>query len=563
MELTGAQILLESLRQEGVDLIFGFPGGAVIDIYHEIPNYPLRHILVRHEQGAVHAADGYARASGRTGVCLVTSGPGATNTVTGIATAYMDSIPLVVLTGQVPTPLIGNDAFQEVDIVGISRPCTKHNYLVKDVTKLASTLKEAFYLARSGRPGPVLVDLPKDVMQARAVFEYPNEVKIRSYNPHYEPNIKQLRKVVELLCEAEAPLIYAGGGVISANAHEDLIWLARTMQVPVTATLMGLGAFPSQDPLWLGMLGMHGTYAANMAVNNCDLLLAIGARFDDRVTGKISAFAAKAKVVHIDIDPTSIQKNVSVHVPMVAGCREALSGLRRELTRRIDEKDWGLVHGPWIEQVQSWAVSHPVCYTCSSDKLKPQEVIERIHEISKGEAIITTEVGQNQMWTAQFYRFSRPRSLLTSGGLGTMGYGFPAAIGAQLAFPNALVIDIAGDGSIQMNIQELATAVSYELPVKVVILNNGFLGMVRQWQELFYQKNYCATCLHKNPDFVAVAQAYGAEGYRITTAEELRDILPKALASKKPAFIDVWVEPEENVYPMVPAGASLTEMLLI
>jgi acetolactate synthase I/II/III large subunit len=563
MELTGAQILLESLRRESVDVIFGFPGGAVIDIYHEIPNYPLRHILVRHEQGAVHAADGYARASGRTGVCLVTSGPGATNTVTGIATAYMDSIPLVVLTGQVPTPLIGNDAFQEVDIVGISRPCTKHNYLVKEVTKLAATLKEAFYLARSGRPGPVLVDLPKDVMQARTVFEYPKEVKIRSYNPHYDPNIKQLRKVVELLCEAEAPLIYAGGGVISANAHEDLIWLARTMQVPVTATLMGLGAFPSEDPLWLGMLGMHGTYAANMAVNNCDLLLAIGARFDDRVTGKISAFAAKAKVVHIDIDPTSIQKNVSVHVPMVAGCREALSGLRRELTNRIEEKDWGRVHGPWIEQVRSWAVSHPVCYTCSSDKLKPQEVIEKIHEISKGEAIITTEVGQNQMWTAQFYRFSRPRSLLTSGGLGTMGYGFPAAIGAQLAFPNALVIDIAGDGSIQMNIQELATAVSYELPVKVVILNNGYLGMVRQWQELFYQKNYCATCLHKNPDFVAVAQAYGAEGYRITTAEELRDILPVALASKKPAFIDVWVEPEENVYPMVPAGASLTEMLLV
>jgi acetolactate synthase I/II/III large subunit len=563
MELSGAQILLESLRQEGVDLIFGYPGGAVIDIYHQLPNYPIRHILVRHEQGAVHAADGYARASGKTGVCLVTSGPGATNTVTGIATANMDSIPLVVFTGQVPTPLIGNDAFQEVDIVGISRPCTKHNYLVKDVTKLASTIKEAFYLARSGRPGPVLVDLPKDVMQAKASFEYPKEVKIRSYNPHYEPNAKQLRRVVELLREAKAPLIYAGGGVISANAHEDLIWLARTLRIPVTATLMGLGAFPSQDPLWLGMLGMHGTYAANMAVNNCDLLLAIGARFDDRVTGKISAFAAKAKVVHIDIDPTSIQKNVSVDVPMVAGCREALKGLRRELEKRAEGKDWEQEHAEWIAQVNAWSMSHPVCYTCSSERLKPQEVIEKIHEISKGEAIITTEVGQNQMWTAQFYRFARPRSLLTSGGLGTMGYGFPAAIGAQLAFPGSLVIDIAGDGSIQMNIQELATAVSYELPVKVVILNNGYLGMVRQWQELFYQKNYCSTCLHKNPDFVAVARAYGAEGYRITTAEELREILPKALSSKKPAFIDVWVEPEENVYPMVPAGASLTEMLLV
>jgi acetolactate synthase I/II/III large subunit len=563
MELTGAQILLESLRQEGVDVIFGYPGGAVIDIYHQIPNYDIRHILVRHEQGAVHAADGYARASGRVGVCLVTSGPGATNTITGIATASMDSIPLVVFTGQVPTPLIGNDAFQEVDIVGISRPCTKHNYLVKDVTRLAATIKEAFYLARSGRPGPVLVDLPKDVMQAKALFDYPKEVKIRSYNPHYEPNIKQLRKVVDLLCAAEAPLIYAGGGVISANAHEDLIWLARTMQIPVTATLMGLGAFPSEDPLWLGMLGMHGTYAANMAVNNCDLLLAIGARFDDRVTGKISAFAAKATVVHIDIDPTSIQKNVSVHVPMVAGCREALSGLRRELKKRLQEKDWAQAHGPWIDQVSGWATSHPVQYTSSSGRLKPQEVIEKIHEISKGEAIITTEVGQNQMWTAQFYRFRKPRSLLTSGGLGTMGYGFPAAIGAQIAFPDSLVIDIAGDGSIQMNIQELATAVSYELPVKVVILNNGYLGMVRQWQELFYQKNYCSTCLHKNPDFVAVAQAYGAEGYRITTRDELQEVLPRALASRATAFIDVLVEPEENVYPMVPAGASLTEMLLV
>jgi acetolactate synthase I/II/III large subunit len=368
---------------------------------------------------------------------------------------------------------------------------------------------------------------------------------------------------VELLREAKAPLIYAGGGVISANAHEDLIWLARTLRIPVTATLMGLGAFPSQDPLWLGMLGMHGTYAANMAVNNCDLLLAIGARFDDRVTGKISAFAAKAKVVHIDIDPTSIQKNVSVDVPMVAGCREALKGLRSELEKRAEGKDWDKEHAEWIAQVNTWSMSHPVCYTCSSERLKPQEVIEKIHEISRGEAIISTEVGQNQMWTAQFYRFARPRSLLTSGGLGTMGYGFPAAIGAQLAFPGSLVIDIAGDGSIQMNIQELATAVSYELPVKVVILNNGYLGMVRQWQELFYQKNYCSTCLHKNPDFVAVARAYGAEGYRITTAEELREILPTALSSKKPAFIDVWVEPEENVYPMVPAGASLTEMLLV
>ncbi|MFP4315216.1 MAG: biosynthetic-type acetolactate synthase large subunit [Desulfovibrionales bacterium] len=563
MELKGAQILLECLRKEEVDVLFGFPGGAVIDIYDVMPQYPIRHILVRHEQGAVHAADGYARATGKAGVCLVTSGPGATNTVTGIATAYMDSIPMVVLTGQVPTPLIGNDAFQEVDIVGISRPCTKHNYLVKDVRELAGIIKQAFYLARSGRPGPVLVDLPKDVMQAVCEFTYPDDVHIRSYNPHYEPNTKQLRRVVELLLSAKSPLIYAGGGVVLSNAHEDLIWLARTLQIPITATLMGLGAFPSDDPLWLGMLGMHGTYAANMAVHNTDLLLAIGARFDDRVTGKISAFASNAKVVHIDIDPTSIQKNVSVDVPMVAGCREALSGLRRELEDKVRDKDWAVEHGTWLETIRKWAQAHPLSYDTTSEVLKPQAVVEKIHEITKGEAIITTEVGQNQMWAAQFYRFKRPRSLLTSGGLGTMGYGFPAAIGAQVAFPGTPVIDIAGDGSIQMNIQELATVVSYELPVKVVILNNGYLGMVRQWQELFYQKNYCSTCLHKNPDFVAVARAYGAEGYRIKTKQELEEILPLALASPNPAFIDVWVDQEENVYPMVPAGAGLSEMLLV
>lgn len=563
MELTGAQILLESLVREGVDVVFGFPGGAVIDIYHELPNYPLRHILVRHEQGAVHAADGYARASGKVGVSLVTSGPGATNTVTGIATAYMDSIPLVVFTGQVPTALIGNDAFQEVDIVGISRPCTKHNYLVKNVKDLAQVIKEAFYLAKSGRPGPILVDLPKDVMKAKAKYHYPESISIRSYNPHLEPNVKQLRKVVDLLGKAEAPLIYAGGGVISSNACKDLTWLAKTLQIPVTATLMGLGAFPSDDPLWLGMLGMHGTYTANMAVNNCDLLLAIGARFDDRVTGKISAFAAKATIVHVDIDPTSIQKNVSVDVPIVAGCREALSGLRQEIESLPKNRDWAKATAKWRKQVRTWEEEHPLTYDTHSDKLKPQEVVDFLYQKTKGKAIITTEVGQNQMWTAQFYRFHKPRTLLTSGGLGTMGYGLPAAIGAQMAFPKTLVVDVAGDGSIQMNIQELATAVSYELPVKVIILNNGFLGMVRQWQELFYQKNYCATCLHKNPDFVALAKAFGAEGYRITTRKELQTLLPKALKSPRPAVVDVWVEPEENVYPMVPAGASLTEMLLV
>lgn len=562
MELKGAQILLECLKQEGVDIVFGFPGGAVIDIYHELPNYPIRHILVRHEQGAIHAADGYARASGKVGVGLVTSGPGATNTVTGIATAYMDSIPMVIFTGQVPTPLIGNDAFQEVDIVGISRPCTKHNYLVKDVRHLASTIKEAFYLARSGRPGPVLVDLPKDVMGARTEFEYPKSIHMRSYNPHYSPNIKQVRKAVSLLRNAKKPLIFAGGGVITSDAHEDLTWLAKSLQIPVTGSLMGLGAFPGNDPLWLGMLGMHGTYAANMAVNNADLILAIGVRFSDRVTGKLNTFASEAQIVHVDIDPTSIRKNVSVDVPIVADCHLALEALKKELVPFLKE-DSGDNYAQWLEQVKKWANKHPLGYKKTEEAISPQLVVEKLYEITKGQAIIATEVGQNQMWAAQHYKYHRPRTWLSSGGLGTMGYGLPAAIGAQVAFPETMVIDIAGDGSIQMNIQEMATAVSYQLPVKVVILNNGYLGMVRQWQELFYHKNYCSTCLHKNPDFVQLARAYGAEGYCITKEEDLDSVLRKALTSPYPAIVDVLVVKEENVYPMVPAGASLTEMLLV
>jgi acetolactate synthase-1/2/3 large subunit len=562
MEWSGAQIFLECLKQEGVKHIFGFPGGAVIDIYHEMPNYPFQHILVRHEQGAVHAADGYARSTGKVGVCLVTSGPGATNTVTGIATAYMDSIPLVVFTGQVPTPLIGNDAFQEVDIVGITRPCTKHNYLVKDVNDLARIIKEAFYIASTGRPGPVLVDLPKDVMQAKtSKFVYPEKISMRSYNPNYLPNRKQVKKAAKLISEAKRPLIYAGGGVISSSASEALTMLARKYKIPVTTTLMGLGAFPGNDPLWLGMLGMHGTYTANMAVNNSDLLISIGARFDDRVTGKIATFAPKAKIIHIDIDPTSIRKNVSVDVPIVSDCLNALEALEEELVKA--DVNWDDKHADWIERVREWSQSHPLKYEDSDEFIKPQMVVEKIYELTSGQAIITTEVGQNQMWAAQFYHYHHPRTFLSSGGLGTMGYGFPAAIGAQLAHPGKLVIDIAGDGSIQMNIQELATAVSYDLPVKIVILNNGYLGMVRQWQELFYNKNYCATCLHKNPDFVSLAKAYGAEGYRVKKKEDVEPVLKEAFASKKPCIVDVWVEPEENVYPMVPAGASLTEMLLV
>lgn len=563
MEYSGARILLESLKKENVDVLFGYPGGAVLDIYHELSNHPdLKHVLVRHEQGAVHAADGYARATGNVGVCLVTSGPGATNTVTGIATAYADSIPLVVLTGQVPTPLIGNDAFQEVDIVGITRPCTKHNYLVQDVTQLASTIKEAFHVARSGRPGPVLVDIPKDVQNQMHEFQYPEHIKMRSYNPTYKPNNNQLRRAIELLSSAERPLIFAGGGVISSNASEELGHLARSMQIPVTGTLMGLGAFPGDDPLWLGMLGMHGTYAANKAVSNADVILAVGARFDDRVTGKLSSFASNAKIIHIDIDPTSIRKNVEVEIPIVGDCKLALQGLAQVVRTEYADFDFADQFSVWDTQIKEWAGTHPVRYH-KEESLKPQHVVETIFELTKGDAIITTEVGQNQMWTAQFYKFRQPRTLLTSGGLGTMGYGFPAAIGAQMAFPDKLVIDIAGDGSIQMNSQELMTAVSHKLPVKIVILNNCFLGMVRQWQELFYDRNYCSTCMDAQPDFVKLAEAYGAEGYRVEKAEDLKSTLKAAFDSPLPCIVDVRVEAEENVYPMVPAGASLEEMLLV
>lgn len=562
MELTGAQILLESLRREGVEVVFGFPGGAVIDIYDQLPNYPLRHVLVRHEQGAIHAADGYARATGKVGVCLVTSGPGATNTVTGIATAYMDSVPVVIITGQVPTPLIGNDAFQEVDIVGITRSCTKHNYLVKDVRDLARVIKEAFYLASTGRPGPVLIDLPKDVQTRLTEYKYPKTIKMRSYNPTYAPNPKQVAKVADVVRRAKKPIIYAGGGVIASEASADLAWLARSFNIPVTATLMALGCFPAEDPGWLGMLGMHGTYAANMAISNADLILAIGSRFDDRVTGKISEFAKNAKIVHIDIDPTSIQKNVPVDIPVVADCKSFLTALRQTLEPTLAEEPAAGLEA-WNTKVATWKAEKPLTYTQEGAVIKPQFVVETISRLTKGEAIITTEVGQNQMWAAQFYAFNRPRSFISSGGLGTMGFGFPAAIGAQMACPDRLVIDVAGDGSIQMCIQELATAVCYNLPVKIVILNNGYLGMVRQWQELFYKKNYCATCLDVAPDFVKLAEAYGAAGFRVTDPAKVESVLAEAFALPRPVIVDVVVDREENVAPMVPAGKSITEMILV
>lgn len=565
MERTGAYILLESLKREGVDILFGYPGGAVIDIYDELPRHPeIRHILTRHEQGAVHAADGYARASGKVGCCLVTSGPGATNTVTGIATAYADSIPLVVITGQVPTQLIGNDAFQEVDIVGITRPCTKHNFLVKDVKKLALTIRKAFYLARSGRPGPVLVDLPKDIVQATAEFLWPDDVSMRSYNPTYKPNANQLRRAAGLIAESQRPVLLCGGGVVMADAAGEATALARELRIPVTATLMGLGAFPATDELFLGMVGMHGTYAANLAVNNADVVICAGARFDDRVTGKIAAFAPKARIIHIDIDPTSIRKNVEVDIPVVGDCKLALAGILEICKSKHPEKDWAMQHALWLKDVASWKKSKPLSYLPSADgAIKPQEVIEALRELTRGDAIIATEVGQHQMWAAQYYEFTKPRTLLTSGGLGTMGYGFPAAIGAQLALPDKMVIAVAGDGSLQMNIQELATAVANKLPVKVVILNNRHLGMVRQWQELFYGGNYSSTNMEAQPDFVRLAEAYGAEGYRIERACDLLPELEKALSTPNPAFVDVRVEREENVYPIVPAGAALDEMLLV
>jgi acetolactate synthase-1/2/3 large subunit len=558
---TGAQIFFESLKREGVTDIFGFPGGAVLDVYHELRNYNIRHILVRHEQAAVHAADGYARATGKVGVVLVTSGPGATNTVTGIATAYMDSVPVIVFSGQVPTMLIGNDAFQEADIVGITRPCTKHNYLVKDTDQIAITIKEAFHIARTGRPGPILVDLPKDIVRETTGYTHPESIQLPGYNPNYSGNMKQVKLVFNEILNARKPLIYAGGGVISSDSSKELTEFAHKMQIPVTTTLMGMGGFPGTDPLNLGMLGMHGTYRANMAVTNADLLLAIGARFDDRVTGDISKFAPLAKIVHIDIDPTSISKNVRVDIPIVGDVKDTLKKLQSMIgsTKKIN---WKSRRKSWFAQIDKWKNAHSLDYK-QKDTIKPQFVVEKLYELTKGNAIISTEVGQNQMWAAQYYNFDKPRKFLTSGGLGTMGYGFPAAIGAQVAFPNETVIDIAGDGSIQMNIQEIATAVQYKLPVKVAILNNGYLGMVRQWQELFYDKNYASTLLEASPDFVKLAEAYGALGLRATKPDEVVPVIKKALKSTKPVIMDFVVVDEEGVYPMVPAGAAIDNMILL
>ncbi|MEW6409310.1 MAG: biosynthetic-type acetolactate synthase large subunit [Nitrospirota bacterium] len=563
MKLTGAEIFIECLKKEKVDTIFGYPGGVVLNIFDLLyDDKDLRVILTRHEQGATHAADGYARASGKPGVVLVTSGPGATNTVTGIANAFMDSIPVIIFSGQVPTKLIGNDAFQEADIVGISRPCTKYNYLVKDIRDIASIIKEAFHIATSGRPGPVLVDLPKDVTAGKSEFIYPEEINIRSYNPTYAGNRWQIKQAAVAIAKARKPVIYAGGGVILSNASEELIWLAEHTQIPVAMTLMGLGGFPGDDSLSLGMLGMHGSYYANMAIHNSDLIIAIGARFDDRVTGRVEGFAPDAKIIHIDIDPTSIRKNVRVDIPIVGDVKLVLKDLNEILKDEVKEQ-WSEIRKAWLKQIDEWKRERPLTYAWDEDIIKPQFVIEKIYELTKGDAIITTEVGQNQMWTAQFYKFHKPRTLLSSGGLGTMGYGFPAAIGAQIAFPDKLVIDIAGDGSIQMNIQELATAVIHKLKIKVAILNNQYLGMVRQWQELFFRERYSYSYLHTEqvPDFVKVAEAYGAVGLRAKKPSEVEPVIKEALRIKNTVFMDFFVDWREKVFPMVPAGGAIHEMI--
>ncbi|MDD1679878.1 MAG: biosynthetic-type acetolactate synthase large subunit [Methanomicrobiales archaeon] len=551
---TGAKIIIEGLQREGVETIFGYPGGSVLPIYDELYDSSLQHILVRHEQAAAHAADGYARASGRVGVCLATSGPGACNLVTGIATAYMDSIPVVALTGQVPTSLLGNDAFQESDITGITMPITKHNYLVKNPQDLGRVIREAFYIAGTGRPGPVLVDLPKDVCTATVEDReiYPEEVKLRGYQPTLRGHARQIAKAVQLMEQAERPVIYAGGGIISAEASSELVELAELGGIPVTTTLMGLGGIPCDHPLNLGMLGMHGTEYANYAVTESDLLISIGVRFDDRVTGKVQTFAPHAAIIHIDVDPAEIGKNKKVDVPIVGNAKQVLRAMITALKKKPST-------GLWLDRIRTWKAKHPLRYQ-GDGCLRPQYIIQQLSSLLDGKGIIVSEVGQNQMWTAQYYCFRRPRSWLTSGGLGTMGYGFPASIGAHFACPDQIVFDISGDGSFQMNIQELGTVAQYKVPVKVAILNNMYLGMVRQWQELFYDRRYSFTELPPL-EFVKIAQAYGIDGMKVESSDEVVPALKTAIETEGPFILDFRIEREENVFPMVPAGAAINEMI--
>jgi acetolactate synthase I/II/III large subunit len=563
VELSGAEIVVQCLKDEGVEYIFGYPGGSVLHIYDALfKQDDVRHILVRHEQGATHAADGYARSTGKPGVVLVTSGPGATNAVTGIATAYMDSIPLVVLTGQVPTPVIGSDAFQECDTIGITRPCVKHNFLVSDLSQLAETIKKAFHIATTGRPGPVVVDIPKDITDPhiKIPYSYPDSVSIRSYNPLVKGHRWQIKKAVELLATARRPMIYTGGGVVLGNASDSLVRLTKKLGFPITQTLMGLGAYPATDRQFVGMLGMHGTYEANMAMHECDVLLAIGARFDDRVTGKIAQFCPGAKIIHIDVDPASISKTVRVDIPIVGDVGPVL----HEMIELIDASDFSLDDAAlrdWWVTIEKWRQVDCLSFDRKSDKIKPQFVIEQLWEVTRGEAFVTSDVGQHQMWAAQFYRFDQPRRWINSGGLGTMGFGLPAAIGVKLAHPDADVACITGEASIQMCIQELATALQYGTGVKIINLNNGYMGMVRQWQEFTYESRYSQSYLETIPDFVRLAEAYGHVGIRVNDPRDVRGALEEAFKLKdRTVFLDILTDPSENVYPMIEAGKAHHEM---
>lgn len=553
MKLDGSHILLESLKKEGVKVLFGYPGGTIMPFYDALyGDNDVRHILTRHEQGAAHAADGYARATGNVGVCVSTSGPGATNLVTGIATAYQDSVPLVAITGQVPTSLIGTDAFQEADVTGITAPITKQNYLVSDTRDLAKTVKEAFFIARTGRPGPVVVDIPKDILVNQADYHYPKKISLMGYKPSITANLSQLKMAAKELSNAKKPVILAGGGVRMADAADELYALAKKASIPVMTTLMGIGDFPEDDELALGMIGMHGTVSANYSMCEADVVVALGIKFSDRVTGKISEFAPNARIIHIDIDPAEIGKNVPVDIPIVGDVKEALI----ELVKLVPEAK----REDWVERIVGWKQKYPL-KSEHQDVLNPQLIMETIHEVTGGDAIIVTEVGQNQMWAAQYFSYSKPKTFISSGGLGTMGYGFPASIGAKVAYPDRHVFDIAGDGSIQMNIQELATAVYNNIDVNVIIMNNGYLGMVRQWQELFYEKRYSSTPLNGNPDFMKVADAYGAVGMRVATRDELKPALERAINTDAPCLMDCIIPSEENVYPMVAPGACINEMI--
>ena len=566
MELTGAEIVVRCLRDEGVKHVFGYPGGAVLNIYDEIyKQTAFEHILVRHEQAAVHAADAYARSTGQVGVAIVTSGPGATNAVTGIATAYMDSIPLVVISGQVPTAAIGQDAFQEVDTVGITRPCVKHNFLVKDVRDLATTIKKAFYIAATGRPGPVVVDVPKDITQHACAYLYPASVSMRSYNPTSKGHAGQIKKAVQMLLEAKRPMIYTGGGVVLGNAAPRVTEMVRLLGSPVTSTLMGLGGYPAPDPLFLGMLGMHGTIEANMAMQHCDVLLAVGARFDDRVIGNPKHFAREARrIIHIDVDPSSISKRVRVDVPIVGEVDQVIEEMLKQIQAGSGQIDQTALKA-WWTQIELWRAQDCMKYDHGSAKIKPQYVIEKLYEVTGGQAYVTSDVGQHQMWAAQYYPFDQPRRWINSGGLGTMGFGLPAAMGVQMAHPDAQVACVTGEGSIQMNIQELSTCKEWKLPIKVILLNNGFLGMVRQWQQFFYEERYAESYMTSLPDFVKLAEAYGHVGILVEKPEDVEPALRDAFGKYKDrlVFINFLTDPAENVFPMIPAGKGLSEMILV